>query len=156
MDEHISFHLEEYKTLKAEIESNIKEIWNSEKFALAAIAGIFAWLSTESIHPNQFGYVILFVPGALALLLGLRAKALIDRSEHLVNYLIRIEKRLALDGGQEIEVRSNTQLPGRERLDDQTGQRRKMIVIAKVTEWIWILAAIGSFLMAGLHLCYGF
>lgn len=89
-----AFYMEEYKSLKGEIDSLVKETRQLELYAIAAIAGFYAWLINAKI-PQSLAW---YVPTVLVVIAVFRYWALFLRLNELARYLIYRERQSKIKG----------------------------------------------------------
>ncbi len=98
----LQFHLEEYKSLRAEIAANTKAAFDAYLYALVSNGGIAAWLLTHRADLTAFPPLIQHVAAAVPLMVTLLALVLTmfhARNIALVaEYLQALEKRVAGSG----------------------------------------------------------
>ena len=92
-DQQFQFHLEEYKSLKTEIEYRVKGTDRIEYVLVAAMIATYAWLVSNGsdLKNNQW---IWWVPVAIPIIGALRQAALLRRIVHLSEYIRTLEQVL--------------------------------------------------------------
>lgn len=106
MDEEArTFHLEEYRQLRAEVIGLLSRIETLFRYSLVVFASVFAWLVVNSFSVSEalvvclklprlvlvFGWLI---PPAFVACAGLMAKVARQRVDHFAIYLARLESSL--------------------------------------------------------------
>lgn len=102
----LQFHLEEYKSLRAEIAANIKAGFDAYLYALVSNGGIMAWLLTHRADLLTYDPVVQRFAGMVPLLVTILAAILtsfhIRNMQRIAGYLTRLERRIgAADLGWE-------------------------------------------------------
>lgn len=105
----IQFHLEEYRSLKAEVEYRVKATERIELVVVGGIAGLYAWLSKEGIAAPE----IWWLPVVLVIIGALRQIALLNRIMEVTSYVREIEKNFCQNeiGGWEHFLKNIRQSP---------------------------------------------
>ena len=91
-DKQFAFHLEEYKFLKDEILSLVKETRYLETLALGGTGGVYAWLAVNST--KQIATIGWWIPVLFPVFAILRQVALLSRIMHIAEYIRAIEKEI--------------------------------------------------------------
>ncbi len=98
----IQFHLEEYKSLRAEIAANIKAAFDAYLYALVSNGGIAAWLLTHKTDIASYGVLGRMTASGLPLFVTVLALILtqfhIRNMGHAAAYLQRLENRIGAAG----------------------------------------------------------
>lgn len=109
-----NFHIEEFKALRAEIDSRIKEGQTWESLGLTATAAVYAWLATNSFCDFAWWIPVLFPAFGL-----LRHSALMVRILQIAGYIRDVEAKLSddpLTGWETHLLNQRVQHPYRSRL----------------------------------------
>jgi len=88
-----TFHIEEFKALRAEIDARVKEGQTWESLAITATAAVYAWLATNS--DKEFSEIGWWIPVLFPLFGMLRHGALLLRIVQIAEYIRSIEETLA-------------------------------------------------------------
>lgn len=88
-----AFVLEEYRSLCGQLDDQIRETRDLERYALIGIGLIFAWLASLEKPPPLVVPAWLFPP-VLAIMGWVRAKSSMQRIDQVAGYLRRIEARV--------------------------------------------------------------
>ena len=96
------FHLEEYKSLRAEIAANIKAGFDAYLYALVSSGGIIAWLIIHKTEIAEYGALGRAVAAGLPLFVTVLA-AIITRFHvrnmvRVASYLQKLERRVGAPG----------------------------------------------------------
>lgn len=91
----IQLHFEQYKLLRDEIMRHQTETQRLETYAIAAIAALYAWLSTNPTAPFAAWFIGLLIP----LFFGIRSYVLLQRIRQIASYLRDIEKTIFTQEG---------------------------------------------------------
>lgn len=83
-----SFHLEEWKSLREEIATNLREGRDTERYVIIACVAVWVWVLKER---DVFYLPALAFPPALAVLGAWRSKALTGVVVHIGRYLREVE-----------------------------------------------------------------
>lgn len=127
----VKFRLEEYKALRAEIDSRIKEGNNWESIAIAGIAAVYSWLATNSDKPvAAIGW---WVPVLFPLFGLVRQCALLVRIMQIASYLRDMEVAFA----QHDPTGWETYLKRRRQ---EAPIRSRLISFSAILMWIVLLA----------------
>ncbi|MBX3575625.1 MAG: hypothetical protein KF723_00340 [Rhizobiaceae bacterium] len=98
----LQFHLEEYRTLRAEINGNIRSQFETYLYALVANGGIVAWLLTNRVNLEAFGEwgvrLAAFVPLLVTLLAYCWTLFHGTHIQAIGSYLARLESRVGAAG----------------------------------------------------------
>jgi hypothetical protein len=86
--------VKEFEGLRREIGETVREIWQIERYALVATAGIWTWSLTDRM--NLVPYV-LWLPLGLNIIFSLRALSLYRHARRISDYLLMNETRLFPD-----------------------------------------------------------
>jgi len=132
-DSNHEFAKAEYDSLRAEIVATIKEIWDIERYVVAGMVAVWAWLAT---HRHVGPRAVWFLPFALVLYGVLRASALWDSAQVIVRYLTELEP-LRKPGGPDI-------------IGYETHRKQFHADIEKSARRFWIVLLVVSF-VAGLY-----
>ena len=97
-EQQFQFIIEEYKSLKAELQSLVKELRTLETAAIAGIAAVYAWLAKDPA--NQVLVGAWWIPILFPLLGAFRQVAVLSRIMDLSEYIQLTEKRLDLSAPQ--------------------------------------------------------
>ena len=73
------FRLEEYKSLRKEVEIYLTESRSQERYTLIAVGAIWAWLIVNHLHTG----LLWFVPVMLTLATSIRMGAILLHFDHL-------------------------------------------------------------------------
>jgi hypothetical protein len=124
----VQFHLEEYRSLKNEVEYRVKATEQIELLVVVGIAGLYTWLSKES---GTASGGIWWLPVVLVTLGAFRQIALLNRIMEITSYIREIENRLCLEdpGGWEHFLRNIRRSP-----------RGHLISMSGYFLWILLLA----------------
>lgn len=92
-----SFHVEEYKALRAEIVDRIQSVRAVERESLLGVGAFYAWLVTQVNHEAPWVFVIVSIlPIAVSFMAHFRRKAELQQIERLGRYLKDIESKYAM------------------------------------------------------------
>lgn len=94
MSDEQSFRLEEYKTLRKEVELYLTESRSQERYTLIAVGVVWAWLIINRLH-NGF---LWSVPIVLTLATSIRMGAILLHFDHLGEHLKTLECRFGAPG----------------------------------------------------------
>jgi hypothetical protein len=86
-----SFLLEEYKSLRNQIDYQIKEDRDLERYAMIGIGLVYAWLANVQ-NPSHMIYPAWLFPPLIAFLGMLRARSMARRLDQLSTYVRKIEE----------------------------------------------------------------
>jgi hypothetical protein len=111
-EDQLKYHLEEYKSLRAEIAFTSKLLYDSFMWTVIASGAIAAWLLTHQTEINRLtpwvGRAVMFVPLAVSAMAALGFYHLDALIICVGRYLQRLEEKVALPGfGWEHSQRSN-------------------------------------------------
>lgn len=87
----VDFMLEEYRTLRAEIEAVIHHMRNSERNCVVAVVAVYAWIATHPIRP-EFKAATWLLPMAAPVFGALYYWSLQRHVRTVAKYLIQIEQ----------------------------------------------------------------
>ena len=94
--DHFQFHIEEFKKLKDEIASQVKEVRYLEKLASTGSFAIYAWLLTKGLNCQSTLLLISwFLPLLFSVLLAFRSKCLLNSMLLIGSYIKEIENCFA-------------------------------------------------------------
>lgn len=102
----LQFHLEEYKSLRAEIAANIKAGFDAYLYALVSNGAIIAWLLTHRADLMSYSLLVqrfaAIVPLMVTILAAILTGFHIRNMQRIAGYLTRLERRIgAADLGWE-------------------------------------------------------
>ena len=89
-----TFRLEEFQSLRKEIELYLAECRSQERYTLIALGAIWAWLISNRIH-NGF---LWFIPVVLTLSASIRMLAMLGHFNHLGDYIKSTETVFGTEG----------------------------------------------------------
>lgn len=89
--------LEEYRSLRAQLDYQIRDNRELERYAVLGIGVVFAWLAPIE-HPTQLVLPAWLLPPLIALLGRLRASAVSKRIDQLATYLRALEAQIRAPG----------------------------------------------------------
>jgi hypothetical protein len=84
------YHLEEYRSLKSEIEYRVKSTEKIEGIVGLAVVAMYTWLTQNSVP-----YLVWWMPVVLTVLGAVRQAALLTRIMHVSEYVKRLELEFA-------------------------------------------------------------
>jgi hypothetical protein len=90
---HGSFLLEEYKSLRNQIDYQIKEDRDLERYAMIGIGLVYSWLASVP-SPSHMIYPAWIFPPIIALLGMLRARSITKRIDQLSGYVQKLEEEV--------------------------------------------------------------
>ena len=91
----IDLHFEQYKLLRDEVMRHTTETQRLEIYSIAAIAALYAWLSTNSSVPFAAWFIGLLIP----FFFGIRSYVLLQRIRQVATYLRDIEQAIFTQEG---------------------------------------------------------
>jgi len=98
----LQYHLEEYKSLRAEIQANIKASFDAYLYALVSNGGIMAWLLTHRSDLMAFSVVVQRFAGVVPLMVTVLAAILtafhLRNMARIAGYLTKLERRVGAAG----------------------------------------------------------
>lgn len=137
----INFHLEEFKSLRSEIEARLKDSLMFAQYCLLGSAGVIAWLATTD--PNKITPALFqaawWIPFILCLFGSLRAYAMLSRIMEIAEYIRVIEKAFA-----------SKEIRGWEHFLERKRRSAKSNVLAGVSIVFWAAATVGAGLIGFL------
>jgi|SRR5208283_714968 len=97
MKDENEIRLEEYLTLRAELDDQIKAMRQVEIYAVTGIAAVYAWLAAhvDVIRP---GSLVWWLPTAIAAFCFLKNRAFLSAMKAITAYMLEIEKKIIVDG----------------------------------------------------------
>ncbi len=93
-EQQLQFLLEEYKSLKSEIEYRVKATERIEYVAIVAVAAIYAWITQRTTPVSEFVWWIPFLFPVIGII---RQFGLIIRLMDIAEYILKIEKEICLE-----------------------------------------------------------
>jgi len=125
-----TFHLEEWKSLREEVATAVRETRDAERYVLVGCFAIWMWILRE----HERAYVLALVLPVIAAVLGAwRVKALDEAIGYLGGYLRNLETRLGdPDSGWERYFRG------------VDGENRRAHEVGRSARAFWIITIIGS------------
>ena len=97
MNDDQSFRLEEYKSLRKEVEIYLAESRSQERYTLIAVGAIWAWLIINRLHNG----LLWSVPIVLTVATTLRMVAILKHFDHLKEYLRTLETTFGVAGWEQ-------------------------------------------------------
>jgi hypothetical protein len=91
------FLLEEYKSLRTQIDEFMKDIMGLERWAVIVSGGLWSWLSTT--EGKHLPGLIYWSPALLSLLFGLRSLGVYVMMRRTGKYILTVERQLDLPAG---------------------------------------------------------
>jgi len=127
-----AYHMEEYKSLRDEIMAQQAARAQTERWGVAGILGIYAWLATNPVAgPLSFLYLLgWWVPFAAALYCGFRVNRISAGIKVAGNYLADLQGQLADQEhlkGWEAQIREKR----------GTGDTARLDLISKLMRTLW-------------------
>ena len=134
------FYLEEYKALRAELASRVRDYAAMERYAVGACAAIYAWIAKDGEHVSK---AVWWVPVLVSMLAGARAVGMLRRMEGYSAYMRKIEHLMGL----------SSELPGWETY--RNGQRELSSRMITMSAWtLWCVLNIVTVTVAIVVLCH--
>ncbi len=90
--------IEEYRTLRAELDDIVKALRQIELYTVGAISAVYAWLATHNdvLEPGSLPW---YLPVAIAFFGGLRNRALVQQMKRIDHYLqVELEPSVRVEG----------------------------------------------------------
>jgi|HubBroStandDraft_6_1064221.scaffolds.fasta_scaffold49464_4 hypothetical protein len=154
-----TFHIEEYKSLRKEIEWVLKEYHALERNIAVLCGGVMVWLfghtRGEQWTPQDLGF---FVPFLFALLGSVRAIGIFRGFDIYHEYLMRVEDAFSEKDGLEgwEHYLSGNKVNGQDKAQREKGkqEKRKNLGSSKFAFYFWLILDVVTFAIAivfGLH-----
>lgn len=99
MDDRRTFQIEEYKSLRKEIEVYLAEARSQERYVVIGVGAIWAWLLAHNNHENLPWLMPVFLTAAVAL----RSFGIDRHFKQLKRYLCLLEKEFDVNGWEHQE-----------------------------------------------------
>ena len=97
--EYNQIRLEEYRTLRAELEDQVRAQRQIEIYVMGGIALVYAWLAT---HPNVIGlwWLAWWLPVGIATFGFLKNRAFLSAIRAIATHMLEIEDSILVDGAR--------------------------------------------------------
>jgi hypothetical protein len=104
--------LEEYQTLRAELDDQVKAMRQVEIYAVTGIAAVYAWLA---VHIDLFrpGSLAWWLPTGIAAFGFLKNRAFLSAMRAITAYMLEIEKTIVVEGTRPLNWYHHLQKKGK-------------------------------------------
>jgi hypothetical protein len=94
-----SFRLEEYKTLRAELDDIVKAMRQVEIYTVAGMTAVYVWLATNraALQPGSFPW---WIPVPVVVIGFLKNRAFLGAMRRIARQMLRIEEAVSIKGEQ--------------------------------------------------------
>ena len=138
MKDENEIRLEEYLTLRAELQDQIQAMRQVETYAVSGIAAVYAWLATHGdvLRPGSLAW---WLPAGIAAFGFLKNRAFLSAVKAIAAYMLEIEKMIVVEGNRPLNWYHHL---------EKRGKRTRLFDVYDAMMWpgLLLLTSAGPFL----------